>query len=97
MPCFDGTSNARRDDKPLIICSTHAELTAMLRGMQGLHFVITKTGGLICSVSTSKSFTIRRLGKLPNGKPRWSGPLFSSSNQVGLGLTAGKLSLPHLN
>ena len=62
--------------------------------MQGLHFVVTKTGGLIASVSTSKSFTIRRLGKLPNGKPRWSGPLFSSASQVGLGLTAGESLLP---
>ena len=62
--------------------------------MQGLHFVVTKTGGLIASVSTSKSFTLRRLGKLPNGKPRWSGPLFSSASQVGLGLTAGESSFP---
>ena len=60
--------------------------------MQGIQFVTTKLGGLFVSVEKGQSFTIQRLGMDDGGLPTWSGPCFGNISNVGLGLTAGKLT-----
>jgi lipid-binding SYLF domain-containing protein len=59
-----------------------------IRRCKGIQFISTKLGGLVVSVQRGSSFTIQRITD-EAGNTTWSGPVFSTISNIGIGLTAG--------
>ena len=57
--------------------------------LQGLQFLIIRTGGLLVSVTHGRGFTIQKLTS-EDGTVSWAGPLYSTVDQIGLGLSVGQ-------